>query len=40
MDRGFVTLLGMSIAYAASFPGMACAWWAWRKRHRDRGDRS
>jgi hypothetical protein len=40
MDRGFVTLLGMSIAYVASLLGMACAWWAWRKRQRDRGGRS
>jgi hypothetical protein len=32
MDRGFVTLLGMSIAYLASFLGMGLAWWAWNKR--------
>ena len=37
MDRGLVTLIGMSIAYAASFLGMGLAWWAWRKHHR--GDR-
>ncbi len=34
-DRGYVTLIGMSIAYAASFLGMGLAWWAWRKHHRD-----
>ena len=32
MDRGLVTLIGMSIAYVASLLGMACAYWAWRKR--------
>ena len=35
MERGLVTLIGMSIAYAASVLGMGIAWWAWRKRHRD-----
>lgn len=35
MDRGLVTLIGMSIAYLASLLGMGVAWWAWRKRHRD-----
>lgn len=34
MERGLVTLIGMSIAYAASLLGMGIAWWAWRKRHR------
>jgi len=33
MDRGFVTLIGMTIAYAASFLGMGLAWWSWRRRH-------
>lgn len=37
MERGLVTLIGMSIAYVASLVGMAIAWWAWRKRHRDGG---
>ena len=32
MDRGLVTLIGMSIAYLASFIGLGLAWWAWRKR--------
>jgi len=39
MDRGLVTLLGMSIAYVASFLGMGFAWWAWRKRQRGGGDK-
>ena len=34
MERGLVTLIGMSIAYVASLFGMGIAWWAWRKRHR------
>jgi len=33
MERGLVTLIGMSIAYAASLLGMGIAWWAWRRRH-------
>jgi hypothetical protein len=33
MDRGLTTLIGMSIAYLASFAGMGLAWWAWRRRH-------
>ena len=37
MERGLVTLIGMSIAYVASLLGMGIAWWAWRKRHRDSG---
>ena len=32
MDRGLVTLIGMSIAYAASLLGMGLAWYAYRKR--------
>jgi hypothetical protein len=32
MDRGLVTLIGMSIAYVASFAGLAFAYWGW-KRH-------
>lgn len=35
MDRGLVTLIGMSIAYVASFIGLGLAWWAWRKRKDD-----
>ena len=33
MDRGLVTLIGMSIAYLASFLGLGLAWWSWRRRH-------
>jgi hypothetical protein len=36
MERGLVTLIGMSIAYIASLLGMGLAWWAWRRHHRDR----
>jgi len=37
MDKGLVTLIGMSIAYVASLLGMGFAYWAWRRHHR-RGD--
>jgi len=33
MEHGLVTLIGMTIAYAASFLGMGLAWWAWRRHH-------
>ena len=39
MDRALVTVIGMSIAYVASFVGMALAWWSYRKRHPKDGDR-
>ncbi len=32
MDQGLVTLIGMSIAYAASFLGMGLALWSWHRR--------
>lgn len=32
MERGLVTLIGMSIAYVASFLGLGLAWWSWRRR--------
>lgn len=35
MEQGLVTVIGMSIAYAASFLGMALAWHGWKKRHRE-----
>ena len=38
MDRGLVTLVGMSIAYVASFLGLGLAWWSWRRRHRRKDD--
>ena len=34
MDKGLVTLIGMSIAYVASLLGMGFAYWAWRRHHR------
>ena len=34
MDRGLGALIGMSIAYLASFAGLGLAWWSWRKRQR------
>ncbi len=34
MSEGLVTLIGMSIAYLASFLGLGLAWWRWRKRQR------
>jgi hypothetical protein len=37
MERGLVTLIGMSIAYVASFLGLGLAWWAWRRRARREG---
>jgi hypothetical protein len=37
MDQGLVTLLGMSIAYLASFLGLGLAWWAWKRRDREDG---
>ena len=37
MDEGLVMVIGMSIAYLASFVGMGLAWWAWRRKHRDGG---
>lgn len=39
MERGLVMLIGMSIAYAASFLGLGLAWWGWRKRQRKDGSR-
>jgi len=37
MDQGFVTVIGMSIAYVASFLGMGLAWYGWKKRHEGEG---
>jgi len=34
MDKGITMLIGMSIAYLASFLGLALAWNHWRKRNR------
>jgi hypothetical protein len=38
MDQGFVTVIGMSIAYVASFLGMGLAWYGWKKRHKEGGE--
>ena len=40
MERGLVTLIGMSIAYAASFLGMALAGWSWYRHHSGRRSRT
>lgn len=37
MDRALVTVVGMSIAYAASLLGLALAWYGWKKRRRGEG---
>lgn len=39
MDRALVTVIGMSIAYLASFMGMALAWYSWKKHEREKADR-
>lgn len=36
MDRGLAMVIGMTIAYGASFLGMAFAYVGWKKRHRER----
>ena len=36
MDRGLVTLIGMSIAYLASFVGLLFAYLGWRRQQRER----
>lgn len=33
MDKGLVTLIGMSIAYVASIAGLLLAWWSYRRRN-------
>ena len=38
MDQGLVTVIGMSIAYVASFLGMGLAWYGWKKRHHEGGE--
>ncbi|MEW5976228.1 MAG: hypothetical protein AB1898_10535 [Acidobacteriota bacterium] len=32
MDRDWAIVLGMSVAYLASFLGMGFAWWSYRRR--------
>lgn len=38
MEEGLVTVIGMSIAYVASFLGMALAWYGWKRRRREGGE--
>ena len=39
MSEGFWVVIGMSIAYVASFMGMLFAWYSYRKRHPKKGTR-
>ncbi len=34
MDSGLEVVIGMSIAYFASFLGLALAWYSYRKHHK------
>ena len=34
MDKGFAMVIGMSIAYIASFLGLFLAWYYYRKHHK------
>jgi hypothetical protein len=34
MDSGLGIVLGMSLAYLASFMGLALAWYGYRKHHK------
>lgn len=36
MDKGFYMVVGMSIAYLASFLGLALAWYSWRKHEKEK----
>lgn len=35
MDKGLAMVIGMSIAYIASFLGLVLAWYSYRKHHRE-----
>lgn len=35
MNQGLATVIGMTIAYAASFLGLLLAWRSYRKHHRN-----
>lgn len=39
MDRGLVTLIGMSIAYVASFLGLLFAYLGWKRQQRERAEK-
>ncbi len=34
MDKGLAMVIGMTIAYLASFLGLILAWYAYRKHHK------
>lgn len=34
MDKGFAMVIGMTIAYLASFVGLILAWRSYRKHHK------
>jgi lactate dehydrogenase-like 2-hydroxyacid dehydrogenase len=36
MDKGLATVIGMSVAYIASFLGMALAWYSYRKHQKEK----
>lgn len=39
MDKGLAMVIGMSIAYVASFLGLILAWRSYRKHHPKEGDK-
>ena len=39
MSQALATVIGMSIAYVASFAGLLLAWVSYRKRHPKREDK-
>lgn len=39
MNEGMSVLVGMSIAYVASFIGMTVAYVAYKRRHRDKAEK-
>ena len=36
MDKGLATVIGMSIAYVASFLGLALAWYSYNKHKKEK----
>jgi len=36
VDKGFYMVVGMSIAYLASFLGMVLAWYSYRRHQREK----
>lgn len=39
MSEAMQLVVGMSIAYVASGFGLGVAWWAWRRKQREKEDR-